>query len=125
MSRTVAIVGASADRSKFGNKSVRAHARAGWQVFPVHPSADTIEGLPAFATVNAIPHQPIDRVSVYLPPAVLMTVLEDIAKNSPGELWLNPGADAPEVVAKARSLGLTVICACSIIDVGFSPAEFP
>jgi predicted CoA-binding protein len=125
MPGTVAIVGASMDRSKFGNKSVRAHARAGWRVYPVHPSADAIEGWPAYAKVSAVPQQPLDRVSVYLPPAVVMAVLDDIAANPPGELWLNPGADAPEVVAKARSLGLNVICSCSIVDVGCSPAEFP
>ena len=41
---TVAILGASADRSKFGNKSVRAHAQAGYDVYPVNPKGGTIEG---------------------------------------------------------------------------------
>lgn len=124
MSRAVAIIGASADRSKFGNKSVRAHAKAGWRVFPVHPSVTEVEGHPAYKSASDIPEQPLDRISIYLPPAVTINLLDSIARNPPGEFWLNPGADAPEVVAKARSLGLNVVCGCSIIDVGFSPAEF-
>ena len=43
--RTVAIVGASADRRKFGNKAVRAYLRQGWKVYPVNPNRDEIEGI--------------------------------------------------------------------------------
>lgn len=40
--RTIAIVGASADRAKFGNKAVRAYAEEGWEVWPVNPKVDVI-----------------------------------------------------------------------------------
>ena len=120
---TIAVIGASADRSKFGNKCVRAFVRAGWQVFPVHPSANAIEGLPVFRSLAEVPPVHLDRVSVYLPPAVMMDVLDDMAMRPIGELWLNPGADAPQVAAKARQLGFNVICACSIVAIGASPHE--
>jgi predicted CoA-binding protein len=123
--RTVAVVGAGPERRKFGNKSLRAHRAAGYTVFPVHPSAATVEGLTAYKSVRDIPVDRLDRVTLYLPPAIGLTVLPDIAAKSPGEVWFNPGADGPEVLAEARRLGLNVITGCSIVNLGLSPAMFP
>ena len=120
---TVAVVGANSDRRKFGNKSVRAHVLAGFTVFPVHPTETTVEGLTAYRSVRDIPVDHIDRVTVYLPPAVGLKVLSDFVAKSVGEVWLNPGADAPEVVAKAKELGLKVVTGCSILAVGMSPHQ--
>ena len=64
---TVAIVGASNDRTKFGNKAVRAFLRQGWDVYPVNPSATHVEGLAAYPSVSAIPLPRLDRVSFYVP----------------------------------------------------------
>lgn len=125
MTRTVAIIGASADRSKFGNKAVRAYTQLGWHVRPVNPKESTIEGLPAFSAFASIPDAHLDRVSIYLPPAVVLVILPDLQTKSISEVWFNPGCDTPEVLARARALGLNVIAGCSIVDLGVSPAEFP
>lgn len=119
---TVAILGASADRSKFGNKAVRAHAQQGFAVFPVNPKGGEIEGWVVYRSLAEVPAARLDRVSVYLPPRVALAVLDEVAAKGCGELWLNPGSDSPEVVARAQALGLTVIQACSIVAVGVSPA---
>lgn len=124
MSRTAVVIGASAERRKFGNKSVRAHRAAGFTVYPVTVSATEVEGLPAFASMAAVPEGHIDRVTVYLPPAVGLKVLPEIAARNPGEVWFNPGAHTPEVLAEAKRLGLNVIAACSIVDLGMWPAQF-
>lgn len=121
---TVAVLGASRDRSKYGNKSVRAHARAEWQVFPINPRTDEIEGLRAYRSIRDVPVQPLDRVSVYVPPEIGITLLEDIAACQPREVWLNPGSESEELLAAAETLGIPVIRACSIVDVGLSPAMF-
>ena len=120
---SVAIVGASDDRQKFGNKSVRAHLKQGYDVYPVNPRGGEIEGLKVYARLADIPVA-LDRVSVYLPPAVGIKVLDEVAAKGCRELWLNPGSDAPEVVNKARALGLDPIVACSIVDLGVSPGQF-
>jgi predicted CoA-binding protein len=119
---TVAILGASTDRSKFGNKAVRAFLQQGYRVFPVNPKAQEIEGLPAFASISDVPVRP-QRVSVYLPPAVLLPLLPEIAAKGCDEFWLNPGSESDEVVAEARRLGLNVIQACSLVGLGVSPAS--
>ena len=122
--RTVAVVGASTDRRKFGNKGVRAFARAGWRVIPVNPSEGQVEGLPTVASVAEI-DGPLDVVSLYVPAAVSLKLLPAIAAKSPGELWINPGAESAELLAEARRLGLRVVETCSIIAVGYRPADFP
>lgn len=118
--RTIAIIGASRDRSKFGNQAVRAFAAQGWTVYPIHPRETEIEGLPVVASVEHLPVRP-DLVSIYLPPAVTLSVLEGIARRGCNELWLNPGAESDEVVARAEQLGLNVIQACSLVGHGLSP----
>jgi predicted CoA-binding protein len=124
MTRSVAIVGASADRSKFGNKSIRAHLKAGFNVLPIHPSAGEIEGLPCFPSIEAV-KIPIDRVSLYVPPHVGIKLLDAIAAAMPGEFWVNPGAESQALLERARELGLKPILDCSIVDLGFSPSQFP
>ena len=120
--KTVAIIGASNDRSKFGNKAVRAHLQQGFTVYPVNPKETHIEGLPAFKSILDVPTRP-DRVSVYLPPALLENLLPDIAAKGCDELWLNPGTESDQVLAEAGRLGLNTIQACSIVDIGVSPSQ--
>jgi predicted CoA-binding protein len=112
---TVAIIGASADRSKFSNKSIHAHLRAGYDVYPVNPKEEAIEGLKCYKSVLDIPVA-LDRVSLYLPPQVGVRVLDDIAKKGCKELWVNPGAESTELIEKAQRLGLNAIFACSYTD---------
>ena len=120
--RTVAVIGASNDRSKFGNKAVRAYTQQGFTVYPINPKEQEIEGLPAYKSILDVPVRP-QMVSVYLPPAVLAKVLPDIATKGCDELWLNPGTESDAVLAEAERLGLNVIQACSIVGVGVSPGE--
>ena len=124
MRPTIAVIGASADRAKFGNKCVRAYARRGYCVYPVNLKETEVEGWPAFRSIADIPVAEIDRASIYLPPAVILDVLPEIAQRRAKEVWFNPGAGSPEVLAKARELGLNAIAACSIVAIGESPADY-
>ena len=118
----VAVLGASADRTKYGNKAVRAYRAAGFIVYPIHPHAASIEGLPAYPSILAVPG-PVDRATVYLPPAVTLGVLEEIARKGVRELFLNPGSESSAVIARAQELGLVPTLACSIVDIGRSPRD--
>jgi predicted CoA-binding protein len=121
---TVVVLGASRSREKFGNKAVRAFASAGQDVYPVNPYADEIEGIKAYRSLAEVPLEKVDRISVYLHPEVGITLLEEMQRLKPSEVWLNPGSESPELLAKAEELGLPAIQACSILGVGRTPAEF-
>jgi predicted CoA-binding protein len=118
---TVAIVGASANRAKFGNKAVRAFASRGYDVFPIHPRAAAIEGLKAFASLRDVPVPELDRVSIYLPPEVGLQILDDLTARPVREVWVNPGAESPALIAQAKQRGLNLILGCSILDIGVDP----
>lgn len=120
---TIAIIGASSDRAKFGNKCVRAYAQRGYHVYPINPKDATIEGWSAFKSILDLPVDAVDRVSIYLPPEITVKVLDEVATKQAAEVWLNPGSDAPEVLEKARQLGLNAIQGCSIVAIGISPEE--
>lgn len=123
MQKTVAVIGASSNRAKYGNKALRAFERQGYTVIPINPHETDIEGHKAYASVLDVPG-PIDMATVYVHGDVGVTIMDELAKKGIPEVWLNPGADDDPVVERARTLGLNVIVACSIVGVGESPGRF-
>jgi predicted CoA-binding protein len=123
MSRVVAVIGASSDRRKFGNKALRAFQHRGFTVVPINPREPEVEGLKTFASVMDVPG-PIDMATFYVAPPVGLKLLDDVARKGIVEVWLNPGADSPELVERARALKLKPVVACSIIGIGEDPAAY-
>ncbi|HTM27411.1 MAG TPA: CoA-binding protein [Vicinamibacterales bacterium] len=121
--KTVAIIGASSNRGKYGNKALRAFAKQGYTVLPINPHEAEIEGHKTYASVLDVPG-PIDMATVYVPGDVGLRIMDDLAKKGVSEVWLNPGADEDAVVARARALGLRTVQACSIIGIGDSPGRY-
>jgi predicted CoA-binding protein len=120
---SIAIIGASTNRAKFGNRAVRAYARQGYDVYPIHPSAQAVEGHRAYASMLDVPVSRLDRVSFYVPPEIGLRVIEEVARKPVGEVWLNPGAESPELLARARSLELNMVVGCSILAIGEDPHQ--
>lgn len=123
--KTCAVVGASNSRRKFGNKSLRAHERAGYTVYPVNlnPRESEIEGHKAYQRLADIP-EPLDRITLYLPPPVVIEMIAEIANANAGEVWFNPGTYDARVLDAARDAGINVVTGCSIVDLGMYPAQF-
>jgi len=119
--KTVVILGAFADRNKFGNKALRAYQQQGYAVYPVNPREAEIEGAQVYKSISDVPVRP-HVVTVYLPPEKVLPQLPAIAAKGCDELWLNPGTESEAVLAEAERLGLKVIQACSIVGLGLSPA---
>jgi uncharacterized protein len=123
MPKTVAVIGASSHRYKYGNKALRAFISQGYTVLAINPNERQVEGLRTYASVLDVPG-PIDMATLYVPGHIGVRVMDDIAKKSIPEVWLNPGADDDEVVARAKALGVNVIQACSIMAIGESPGSY-
>lgn len=124
MVKSAAIVGASNNRAKFGNKAVRAYMEAGYEVYPINPMADLIEGVAAYASLKAVPVE-LDVISIYLPPEVGRDIIAEVAVKGAKTVYFNPGAFDDALIAQAQELGLQPVLACSIRAVGKEPSDYP
>jgi len=115
--KTVAVIGASNDRRKFGNRAVRAFLAEGYTVFPVNSHETSVEGVAAYKSVLDVPGS-IDMATVYVPPEVGRTLLSEFARKGIAEVWFNPGSESDRIAEEGRQLGLNVVFACSIIGMG-------
>jgi predicted CoA-binding protein len=120
MSKIVAVIGASSNRSKFGNRAVRAFRQQGYTVVPINPNEAIVEGLKTYKSVLDVPG-PIDMASIYVPPEIGEQVIGEIAQKGIAEVWLNPGAESDELIARAKALNIQPIVACSIVAIGENP----
>jgi predicted CoA-binding protein len=116
-----AVVGASNDRTKYGNRVLRAYQRKGWKVVPVNPREAEIEGLTAYPDLKSLPEKP-RGVSIITPPAVTERVVQDAADAGARFVWMQPGAESPEAIRAARERGLEVIAdgSCFLVETRFS-----
>ncbi|MEM1452880.1 MAG: CoA-binding protein [Planctomycetota bacterium] len=112
-----AVVGASSDRMKFGNRVLRSYMEHDLPAFPVNPTQSQIEGLDAYASLADLP-EPVRHVSIITPPAVTESVVEEAAEMGAEVLWMQPGAESPNAIRRARQLGMEVIAGgpCVLVE---------
>ena len=84
-----AVVGASIDRSKYGNKVLRCYQQHGRAVFPINARADEVEGLKAYATLASLPLK-VRAISVITPPAITEQVVREAAAAGVTHIWMQP-----------------------------------
>ena len=121
--KTIAVIGASSDRRKFGNKAFRAFQGEGYKVIPINPNEASVEGVSTYPSVTEVP-EPIDMATVYVPPEIGITLLDGFERKQIAEIWINPGAESDSLMAEAARRKLNVIYACSIIGIGRNPSQF-
>jgi len=118
-----AVVGASTDRAKYGNKVLRVYQQAGRPAYPVNPRAQDVEGLRAYPDLTALTEAvgPVHGVSIITPPAVTERVMAEAAGLGIGHAWMQPGAQSPEAVRIGEEAGMSVIGgdACVLVVLGF------
>jgi uncharacterized protein len=114
------VVGASPDRAKFGNKVLRCYQQHGYRAFPVHPREALIEHLPAVAAVKDLPPE-VEALSIVTPPKVTEQVVDAAIAAGIRHVWMQPGAESADAVARAQAAGLSVIAdgTCLLATLGF------
>ncbi len=124
VNKKIAIIGASRNRNKFGNKAVRAYGEKGYAVYPVHPTDNEIEGFQAYRSVREIPDR-VELASFYVPPSIGLRIIDEVAqKEGMKVVYLNPGAESRELIEKGSALGLEMVRICSILAVGADPSRY-
>lgn len=115
--KAIAIIGASRDRTKSGNKAVRGFYRRLWTVYPVNPQALSVEGIKAYPNIASIPGE-VDVVAVYVGPEISLTLLEEMAAKGVKKIYFSPGAEHEAVFEKAHDLDMVPISACPLLLIG-------
>ena len=118
-----AVVGASTDRSKYGNKVLRCYQQHGKEVYPIHPKAAEVEGQKAHAALADLPVK-VKAISVITPPAVTERVVREAAAAGVQHIWMQPGAERDEAIRTAEALGMSVIAGgpCLLVVLGYREA---
>jgi predicted CoA-binding protein len=103
-----AVVGASADRSKYGNKVLRCYKQNNIDAVPINPTASEVEGLTAYPDLASAPGT-FDGVSIITPPPVTERVVNDALRLGIKNIWMQPGAESDSAIQAAEAAGANVI----------------
>jgi predicted CoA-binding protein len=115
-----AVVGASVDRSKYGNKVLRCYQQHGHEVYPINARAADVEGLKAYPSLAALPVK-VKAISIITPPAITEQVVREAAAAGVTHLWMQPGAESDAAIREAEGFGMTVIAGgpCLLVVMGY------
>jgi predicted CoA-binding protein len=115
-----AVVGASTNPEKFGNKVLRAYLQNDMKVYPINPRAEEIEGLKCYPSIAALPEK-VRGISVITPPKITEHVVAEAAAAGVEYVWMQPGAESAEAVRLAGEQGMKAIAdgSCFLIVVEF------
>lgn len=115
-----AVVGASRNRNKYGNKVLRVFQQNNRNVVPINPNADEVEGLRSFSSLASM-DEPVDGVSIITPPAVTEQVIAQAIELGIEHVWMQPGAESQSAIDLAERAGINVIAGgpCVLVSLRF------
>ncbi len=95
---TIAIIGATNNTAKYGSVIYKDLKRKGYIIFPVNPASNTVDGDVAYASLNDLPQKPT-IINFVVPPKVTLKILQDCLEMNLLNVWVQPGAEDPAVMA--------------------------
>ncbi len=115
-----AVAGASRDRSKYGNKVLRVYQQKNYQVYPLNPNAEEVEGLQAYPDLKSLPES-VHGISIITPPDITESIVDEAIDLGISHIWMQPGAESPTAIQKAEQAGINLIAGgpCLLVVLGF------
>ena len=112
----VAILGASDKPDRFSNQAQRLLGEHGHRVFPISPGGREILGEPGYESVGDLPHEEtIDTLTLYVNPARLEPLIDDILVLHTSRVIFNPGTESPSAAQRFAATGIEVLEACTLV----------
>jgi predicted CoA-binding protein len=112
--KKVAVVGASRQGNKFGNAAGKELQARGYEVFYIHPEAKEINGDPTYPNLDSVKEK-ADTAWVCVPPKSGEAVLRQAAEAGIKKVWLQMGADSPELIDLGAELNLDLVAGKCIL----------
>ncbi len=116
--KTWAVVGATAKKDKYGYKVWKKLEQHGYDVYPINPNYEEIDGQKCYKSLKELPKKP-DVINFIIPPAAILGMLPMAKEIGVEYLWCQPGAANEEVVLKAEKLGFYIAHnVCVLVELG-------
>lgn len=106
--KKLGLVGASRGGHKFGNKVLKELSSKGYEIIPVHPEAEMIDGVPCVRSVADLPAD-VHGLILVVPPAASEQLVAEAAARGIRRVWLQQGAESDAVLARCIELGVAAV----------------
>ncbi|MDR3492147.1 MAG: CoA-binding protein [Gammaproteobacteria bacterium] len=107
-SKAYAVVGASSNRNKFGNKVLRCYLQQNKKVYPVNPNEKIIEGIPCIAQIDQLPSN-VKSISIVTQPSVTESIVDQAIQKGIQNIWMQPGAESAAAIQQCEKHNINVI----------------
>lgn len=124
-SEAYAVVGASSNREKYGNKVLRVYLQKHKKVYPINPHEKSIEGVDCLPDIKSLPTN-VKSISIITPPSVTEKVVVEAIAKGIKNIWMQPGAENNEAIKLCETNGINVIAKgpCILVTLGFHESAF-
>jgi predicted CoA-binding protein len=113
--RVWAVVGASTDSSKYGNKIFRELRDAGYIVYGVNVHGGQIEGEELYHSLDSLPETPA-VVDTVVPPPITEDIVRQCATLRLTRVWMQPGSESESAIQLCDRHGIRVVYgACAMV----------
>lgn len=109
-----AVVGVNQNPEKYGNMIYKRLKEKGYEVYPVNPLYETVDGDPCYKDLSSLPKLP-EVIDLVVAAKRAKPFLEEAAKLGVKYVWFQPGTYDNEVLALAKNLGLETVQACVLV----------
>jgi predicted CoA-binding protein len=109
-----AVVGANEDPGKYGNMIFRKLLSRGYEVYPVNPKYESVEGRKCYPDLSSLPEKP-EVIDMVVSPKRGRPIVEEAARLGIENIWLQPGTHDDELMELIESKGLTAVQACVLV----------
>jgi len=119
-STAYAVVGASSNKSKFGNKVLRCYLQHKMKVFPVNPNEEKIADILCVKKISDLSDD-VKSISIITPPSVTEKIVDEAILKGIENIWMQPGAESELAIEKCKQHHISVIAQgpCILVELGF------
>ena len=114
MTKTVAILGASKNKSRYANKAQKLLVENGYSVVPINPKYNEIDGIKCYPSLSAFGLS-IDTVTVYVKPSIFSNLIHNVIETLPKKVIFNPGTEKTEFLNSLRKENIDTEEACTLV----------
>ena len=106
--KNIAMAGVSRKKKKFGNQVFRSLKKKGFNLTPINPHAEEIEGVKCYPGLEGIPEN-VDRLHIMTPKPATVALVEQAINKGIKHIWIQQESDTPEAVKMATDAGINLV----------------